>query len=114
MHELSIAYSILSIAENAAPGNDKSVVSAINIQIGALSGIETEALAFAFSVIRDDTLLKDAELNIEIIPGEAICNECHTIFPFHEYGNCCPKCNSNVLQIIKGKELKVLSITVDE
>jgi len=52
MHELSIAHSILSIAENAVPENSKAFVTSVGLQIGELSGIEIESLEFAFSVIK--------------------------------------------------------------
>ena len=44
MHELSIAQSILAIAENAAPKNSNAVVTSVGLQIGELSGIEIESL----------------------------------------------------------------------
>ncbi len=114
MHELSIAHSILSIAEKAVPKNDRAVVTGVNLQIGELSGVEIESLKFAFSVIKENTLLEKAELIIDIIEGEAVCKECNTIFPLHSYGTCCPKCNSYSLKILKGREMRVLNIVVDE
>lgn len=114
MHELSIACSILSIAEKAAPAGSDAIVSAIHLQIGALSGIETDALTFAFSVIREDTILKHAELIIERIPGEASCLQCGAVFPVDGYGCSCPHCESNRLKILSGKEMRVISLTVEE
>ncbi len=114
MHELSIAHSILSIAENAAPVNSKAVVTGVRLQIGELSGIEIGSLEFAFSVIKADTLLQNAELNIQIIKGEAVCTECNTVFPVSSYGICCPQCKSYSMKIMKGREMRVLNIFVDE
>jgi hydrogenase nickel incorporation protein HypA/HybF len=114
MHELSIAHSILSIAGKAEPVNNTEVVSGITIQIGELSGIEIDALQFAFSIIKRDTLFNNAELDIQIIKGEAECLDCKTIFPLGNYGTSCPQCKSYSMQIRKGKEMKVLNITVDE
>jgi hydrogenase nickel incorporation protein HypA/HybF len=114
MHELSIAQSILSIAEKAFPADSKGVITAVNIQVGELSSIEIESLKFAFSAIQEDTLLQKAELNIETIPGEAQCQDCNTIFHLPAFGNPCPHCNSFSLKILKGREMKVLSITLDE
>jgi hydrogenase nickel incorporation protein HypA/HybF len=114
MHELSIAQSILSIAENAVPENSNAVVTGIGLQIGQLSGIEISSLEFAFSVIKADTILQNAELNIEIIKGEAECNECKTIFHLCNYGKCCPTCKSYSMKILKGREMRVLNIVTDE
>lgn len=114
MHELSIAHSILSIAERSVPPGTKGTVSAVNLQIGELSSIEIDALRFAFEAIKSKTVVQNAELNIEVIPGEAKCSDCDTFFHMDSYGSCCPKCGCFLVSILKGKELKVLSITVDE
>jgi hydrogenase nickel incorporation protein HypA/HybF len=114
MHELSIAQSILSIAENAVPENSNVVVTGVGLEIGELSGIEIESLEFAFTVIKADTLLQNAELNIQIIKGEAVCSDCTAIFPMSSYGTCCPQCKSYSMKILKGREMKVLNVVVDE
>lgn len=114
MHELSIAHSILSIAENAVPKDNNAVVTGIGLQIGELSGIEIESLKFAFSIIKSDTILNKSELAIEIIKGEAACTACKTVFPISAYGTCCPACKSYSMKILKGREMKVLNIVVDE
>ncbi len=114
MHELSIAHSILSIAERALPTGAAGHITAVNLQIGELSGIETEALLFAFSAIRSGTVLEAAELNIETISGEAQCTDCDTVFPLHSFGTACPHCQGYLLNILRGKELKVLSLTVED
>lgn len=114
MHELSIAQSILTIAENAAPKNNQAMITGVGLQIGELSGIEIEPLKFALSIIKENTILQKADLNIEVIPGEAECTQCKTVFPMHYFGSCCPKCGSYFVKVLKGREMKVLNITVDE
>ena len=114
MHELSIAQSIISIAGKAMPESNTAVVTGIGLQIGELSTIEIDSLEFAFSVIKADTIFRKAELKIEIIPGEAACMDCNTTFPLSSYGTPCPGCKGYSIKILKGKEMKVLNITVDE
>jgi hydrogenase nickel incorporation protein HypA/HybF len=114
MHELSIAHSILSIAERTLPLDSKGYISGISLQIGELSGIELDALRFAFEAIKDGSLLAKAELNIDIIAGEAECSECGTVFHMPGFATPCPQCQSYLAGIRQGKELKVLSITVEE
>lgn len=114
MHELSLAHSILSIAERAVPLNKNVVVTGISLQIGELSGIETDALEFAFSIIKEGTLLKNAGLQIEMVKGEALCLDCKHIFPLSLYGTSCPQCKSYSIEIKKGKEMKVLALSVEE
>lgn len=114
MHELSIAQSIISLAENAVPKNKPGIITAVKIQVGELSGIEIDPLQFSFNIIKENTALQQAELVIEIVPGEALCNDCGTTFHLNSFGNGCSSCNSFKLTITKGKEMKVLSISVEE
>jgi hydrogenase nickel incorporation protein HypA/HybF len=113
MHELSIAQSILSIAENAVPQSN-AVVTSVGLQIGELSGIEIESLKFALSVIKENTVLGKADLDIEVIKGEAQCTDCKKVFPMSYFGCCCPQCGSYFVKVLKGREMKVLNIEVEE
>jgi hydrogenase nickel incorporation protein HypA/HybF len=114
MHELSVAQSIVSIAENAAPKTPDTTITSIHLQIGELSGIELEPLRFAFSIIKKDTILEHAELDIELVRGEAECPQCKTVFPMHYYGASCPTCGNYFIHVSKGREMKVINLVVDE
>lgn len=114
MHELSVAQSILSIVEGAAPKIPDATITKVNLQIGELSGIELEALKFALSITQKHTILENAEFDIEVIRGEAECPQCKTVFPMHYYGCCCPTCKNYFIHVLKGREMKVLNIVVDE
>lgn len=112
MHELSIAQSILTIAQKAAPPD--GIITGVNIQVGELSSIEIESLKFAFTAIRDETVLQKADLNIDIIPGEAQCAGCNNIFHLPAFGHPCPRCQGFSLKILRGREMKVTSLTVED
>ncbi len=112
MHELSIAQSILAIAQKAAPPD--GIITGVNIQVGELSSIEIESLKFAFTAIRDETVLQKADLNIDIIPGEAQCADCNNIFHLPAFGHPCPRCQGFSLKILRGREMKVTSLTVED
>lgn len=114
MHELSIAQSILDIAEKAAPQDKNAVITSVSLQVGELSGVEIDALKFALSIIKKDTLLDKADLKIDVVRGEAECRQCHTVFAVPSFGTCCPQCSSYSMNILKGRELRVLNIVVDE
>jgi hydrogenase nickel incorporation protein HypA/HybF len=114
MHELSIAQSIISTVENSLPeGFSKNVLS-VHLSIGKLSGIEIEALTFAFDIIKKESLLKDAEIDIETINGIARCNDCNNQIEMNEFGIPCPSCGGFSFEIIQGKEMKVTSVEVED
>jgi hydrogenase nickel incorporation protein HypA/HybF len=114
MHEVSIAQSIISIVERSIPENNSKKVTSVYLSIGKLSGIENEALKFAFSIIKKDTILRDAEMIIETIYGKAVCNDCGNNFELSEYATPCPTCNSFSLKITEGKEMNVTHIELED
>jgi hydrogenase nickel incorporation protein HypA/HybF len=113
MHELSIAQAIIAIAEQAMPA-DGQPVSAVGIEIGELSNIEIEALTFAFSIVRSSTILENAELDIHIVKGEGFCTACQSAFPMATYGTSCPCCGSFSIDIVRGREMRVLNLQVED
>ena len=114
MHELSIAQSIIKVVEKSLPSEFTGTVSTVHLSIGKLSGIELDALTFAFSIIRKESLLPMAELYVEIINGKAVCNSCNKEFECNEFGKACPYCNNTLVTIIGGKDMKVNRISVDD
>ena len=68
MHELSIAISIIDVAEEEAVRLGAAQVTAIHLRIGALSGVAKEALASAFEMARENTQLAKTSLVFEEMP----------------------------------------------
>jgi len=112
MHEMSIALGIVKIAEEEVKKAKATKVEVIELVIGDLSGVEKDALDFAWPVAVKETVLEGAERKIAYIEGEARCAECDTIFKLNSLYDACPKCNSYFRDILKGRELKVLALEV--
>jgi hydrogenase nickel incorporation protein HypA/HybF len=113
MHELSIAMSIVEIAEENVKQSNVTTVSEIELEVGELSGVVFEALEFAMEEAVRDTVLKDAIRKIIRIPGVAKCNECGFEFGTEDIYTPCPKCASFDSEVIKGKELRVKSLIAE-
>lgn len=113
MHEMSIVASIVDIAENEARKADANVISELELDIGTVSGIELDALNFAFESIKPRTMLKNAEIKINIIQAISFCEDCKIEFNTEMIYDLCPKCNSYKTKVIQGKEMKVKSILVE-
>ena len=113
MHEMSIATSIVEIAEGEAKKANAKIITEIELDIGTISGIELEALEFAFKALKPKTMLKDAEININIIQAKSKCEECFSEFETENVYTLCPNCGSYKTSILQGKEMKVKSILVD-
>ena len=70
MHELSIAVSIVEIAEEELARYGGERVCAIRLQVGALAGVAKEALDFSFHLACEGTPVQGSQLIIEETPGE--------------------------------------------
>ena len=113
MHELSIALSIIELAEEEAKKAEASVISKIEVEIGTMAGIDPDALQFAWEVAVQGTMAEQSNLVIHTIQAEAHCLECGTDFPAENFLIQCPNCSSYRYQITKGKELRISSLMVD-
>ncbi len=113
MHELSIVMSIIQIAEKESAKNNAAGVDEIELEIGALSGIEMTAFDFAWQQAIHSTLLEKATRTINFIPGEGKCMDCHALFPMQQLYEPCPVCGDHFVSVLKGKELRVKSLVIN-
>ncbi|MCF6170105.1 MAG: hydrogenase maturation nickel metallochaperone HypA [Bacteroidales bacterium] len=113
MHEFSIALSIIEIAEDEAKKANANAVNELVLDVGALSGIEFEALETAMEMATRNTLLEKAEIKINKIKALAKCNDCLAEFEIENIFDSCPDCTGLFHEILSGKELKVKSLVVD-
>ena len=110
MHELSIVMSVVEIAEKTAEKHSITSFSEIELDIGTLSGIEIDALNFVWKAGVRNSVLQDAAKRINLIEGEAICDDCEKEYNITDYYEGCPACEGFSKTIIKGQELKVKSL----
>jgi hydrogenase nickel incorporation protein HypA/HybF len=113
MHELSIAISIIELAEEEARKANATSISKIEVEIGDMAGVEKEALQFCWDSAIQGTMAGKAELVIHSVAGEAHCLECGKDFPIEHFFAECPSCKSYRCEVTKGKELRVSSLMVD-
>ena len=111
MHELGITQNIVAIASEHAKGTR---VMRVTLEIGKLSAIVPEAIAFCFDVCCQGTVLEGAKLEIIEIPGLGKCRQCDTEVPLEQPFGICPSCDSMELEILQGEELNIKEMEVEE
>jgi hydrogenase nickel incorporation protein HypA/HybF len=82
MHELSITQAILDTALLYAEQAHAKTIRALDLRVGALSGIVPDSLRFYFDLINKGTLAEDARLEIELVPPRARCRACGAEYDF--------------------------------
>jgi hydrogenase nickel incorporation protein HypA/HybF len=112
MHELSIAQSIVELAEEQARKHQAKHIEEVELEIGVMSGVELHALDFALESCIKGTMLEPAKIVRHVIKGEGRCGDCENIFPLERLFTPCPACGSCAINILKGKELKIKSIVI--
>jgi hydrogenase nickel incorporation protein HypA/HybF len=112
MHELSIAQSIVELAEQQAGSHNATIIEELELEIGKLAGVELQSLEFALERAVKGTMLSEARIIRHNINGEGRCGDCEAVFPVDTLFSPCPHCGSYAVRIIKGKELRIKSIVV--
>lgn len=112
MHELSIAMSIVDMAQEEAERRDVQI-DAVHLELGLLSGVGAEALLFSYEMACSGTRLEGSRLVIKEIPIEVYCPACNTprILSSMQWF-CCPECGTAASEIIHGKELVITALEV--
>lgn len=114
MHEMSIALSIVDIAEKEFKKSGAAKITELELEIGLLAGIEYDALEFAMQMAVKNTVLEKAVLKLDKPAGLAKCNDCGLEFEVKEMIFSCPDCKGYNNSLIRGKELRVKSLLVDD
>lgn len=110
MHELSITCNIVELVEQAAGGRG---VRRVTLEIGKLSGVAPDAIAFCFPEVAKGTVLEEARLDIREIEASARCAACGAQFPTPNMLTICP-CGSLRFERLTGEELNLKSIELQE
>ncbi|MGB9697285.1 MAG: hydrogenase maturation nickel metallochaperone HypA [Ignavibacteria bacterium] len=111
MHELSIAsYIIESVESSIPPGTE---VKTIRLQIGKLSNVLPEALTFSFDIIKEETLLKNAVMEIEVKDVIVKCNQCGNESISDPPFIHCSLCGSFDVAVCSGEQLEITEIEIE-
>ncbi len=113
MHEFSIARSIVGIAEEEVRKADACNVSAIELDVGLLAGVDLHTLNFIWEPAVRDTVLQHAKMTIHLVPAMGFCTTCRREFEMDQMFDLCPSCNQYNTDLISGNELKIKSLTLN-
>jgi hydrogenase nickel incorporation protein HypA/HybF len=114
MHELSIAMSIVELAEEEAERRGVQV-TAVHLRLGALSGVVKEALLGSYEMACEESPLKGSRLIVEDVPVLISCPSCKTQRPISSIQLfCCAECGSPGSEIVQGKEIEVFALEIAE
>ena len=110
MHELGITRNIVAIVSDAAQGRR---VRRVTLEVGTLSGVLSEAIAFCFDTVAEGTPLEGAALDIRKIEGRGRCAACGSEFATPTLYTPCA-CGSRQIERVAGEELLIKTMELEE
>ncbi len=114
MHELSIAVSLVELAQEEAQARGGQV-TAVYLRVGALSGVVRDALLFSYTVACQGTPLEGSRLEIEDVPVVVYCADCgeqRTLASIQLFR--CPQCGAPTGDVRSGKELELVALEIEQ
>ncbi len=113
MHEMSLCEGVLQILEDNAKTQGFKQVKTVWLEIGALAGVEIEAMTFCFDAVTRGSLADKAKLEIIKKPGIAWCMKCSKNVEVLQRFDKCPDCGSYQLQVVAGDEMRIKELEVE-
>jgi hydrogenase nickel incorporation protein HypA/HybF len=114
MHELSIAREIATIVCEVVAPHERSRIRTITVDVGAMSGVVPDSLAFCFEAIADELRLPPRALRVRRIDFRCSCRACCKEFTSDLGLVICPSCGGTDTEVRSGRELRVATIDVEE
>lgn len=114
MNEQNIAASALRQTLDYARRTNAERVQRVVFRVGDMSGIDPEALRFAFRSLSAGSPAARAQVEIENVAGSATCSKCGRNYPTR--GNFvppCPDCSAPAGQIQRSQELHTVSLELE-
>lgn len=109
---MAITESLVEIAVAEAQKAGARRVTAINLKIGALTGIVPESVTFYMDLVAKGTLAEGARLATTVLPVTAHCPACDAGFAVEDLVFLCPKCGGPG-QVVTGRELLIESLEIE-
>jgi hydrogenase nickel incorporation protein HypA/HybF len=115
VHEVSVALAMADELMKIAEEHRATKISRVKLKVGALSGIVTDSLIFAFDAIKlEHPLLTSASVEIEEVPTVYRCNACGSSFQADDpYFPSCSHCSSIDLELVSGEEQHIDQVEVE-
>jgi len=110
LHELGVVLEVINTVEDFAMKNGLTKIDKLVLQIGELSSMIPRYIEACYPAAVEGTLLQKTKLEIEILPGNAICQQCNKVFNLIENNNKCPNCGSEYWEVLCGKEFVIKEI----
>jgi hydrogenase nickel incorporation protein HypA/HybF len=113
MHESSLVQALLRQIESIMRDNQATRVISLRVNVGAFSGVEPELFRYAYDALSEDSPVRGARLEMEVVPLECHCRECDDEFAVQDFRFECPSCESSSVSVIRGEGIVLENVTLE-
>ncbi len=110
MHELGLCDALLKMVRNVAREEELEEITRITVEVGSLSGVVPAYMSDCWVAVTDGTELEGVEFVVEELEGTARCMDCGGEFPADADHLRCPRCSSDKLIPLTGRDLTLKEI----
>ncbi|MDH7570367.1 MAG: hydrogenase maturation nickel metallochaperone HypA [Armatimonadota bacterium] len=110
MHEVSLAMEVVRQALEAAANAGASRVTAVQVELGVLRGVDPDAMEMAFTAVAAGTAAEGARLDLREIPARALCRQCGTEYAVAIDHYVCPRCQAADPRLLAGNDVVLRSV----
>ncbi len=111
MHEIGALYQAAKTVDGIAKEHHIEQIKYITLEIGELTGFLPVFFEKYFPVVAEDfPVMRDAELKLHVVRGEAVCSECESLYNVMRCEGVCPRCKSREKQIVSGQDFLISDI----
>lgn len=114
MHEIGVVRQVVHTVEEFAKENNVDKIAEIVLDIGEVSMIIPKYVEDVYPAVIKGTILEDAKLIINVVPGIVECEECDEIYNIVEHEGYCPNCGSFEKTVLSGDSFLIREIHVPE
>ena len=114
MHEIGVVRQVVHTVEEFAKENNVDKIAEIVLDIGEVSMIIPKYVEDVYPAVIKGTILEDAKLIINVVPGIVECDECDEIYNIVEHEGYCTNCGSFEKTVLSGDSFLIREIHVPE
>ena len=113
MHELGIAFHIISEIDKIAEEKQVKEVVGVTLEVGEVSGVIPQYLedVWTWACEHRSVHMKNCKLHIIVIKGISYCEDCKKTYSTLK-GKICPNCGSKNTYLVEGKDTTIKNIEV--
>lgn len=113
MHELAITQELVALAQSQALAHGARRISSLTIEVGTLSGVIAESMAFCYDSCTTGTILEGSKLKIVSIAALGWCPDCNQQREMNAASLACIECGGFFIKPEQGTELRLVELETD-